>query len=137
MYEWPLRRSSLIETIMTILCPHKVVNSCKCQQAQQIPPSEIIGYDGRPARRRRRNEASLVCKLRCVIGMTRNLLSSRCFLSQHYKQHNSETASLLRKRTFPAFAPKFAVNTNGFIFILCNMGAGVHPLLSKLQLPRE
>ena len=26
--------------------------------------------------------------LRCVIGMTRNLLSSRCFPSQHCKQHN-------------------------------------------------
>ena len=59
------------------------------------------------------------------------------FPSQHCKRHKSETASLSRKTTFPAFPPKSEVDTNGFIFFLCNMGAGVHPLLSKVQLPRE
>ena len=75
--------------------------------------------------------------LRCVIGMTRNLLSSRCFPSQHCKQHNYETASLPRKITLPAFPPKSEMGTNGIISFFCNMGAGVHPFLSKVQLPRE
>ena len=83
------------------------------------------------------NKFFIIYILRCVIGMTRNLLSSRCFPSQHCKQHKSETASLPRKTTFPAFAPTSEVDTNGFIFFLCNMGAGVHQFLSKAQLPRE
>ena len=70
--------------------------------------------------------------LRCVTGMTRSLLSSRCFPSQHCKQHKSESFSLSRKRTFPAFAPKPEVDTNGFIFFFCNIWAGVHPFLSNV-----
>ena len=75
--------------------------------------------------------------LRCVIGMTLNRLSPRCFPSQPCKRHNYETASLPLERTFPTYAPLSEVDTNGFISLICNMGAGVLPFSSEVSLPRE